>query len=269
MKARFSRIATLVLILGLIGMATGCGLGGGEFVGTGKKLFNYYCADCHGETGKGNGYNAEFIDRTPRDLTDSEANFLGVHTNEMIFEILSRDMMDKDDAIKALLKGEAVRYVNPEMPTFKYTLSDAERWSIVAYVRTLHDNDAPKIELTPEMNRKRPRSERIRQVNLDPETLNSDAQIAAGKKVYTKYGCRACHSLEGKGGRIGPALDRAGFMSNADWLYRWVKTTQAIDPHTKMPTLGLADKEASAIVAYLKTLSAPAAVAAVGDRPKP
>ena len=269
MKAQFSRIATLIMILGLVGMATGCGSGGGEFVGTGKKLFNYYCADCHGETGEGNGYNAEFLDRRPRDLTDSQGPFLAVHTNEMIFGILSRDMMDKDDLIKALLKGEEVRYVNPEMPTFKYTLSDAERWSIVAYVRTLHDNDAPELELTPEMNRKRPRSERIRQVNLDPDTLNSDEQIAAGKKVYTKYGCRACHSLGGKYGRIGPALDRAGFMSNADWLYRWVKETQAIDPHTKMPTLGLTDEEASAIVAYINTLRMPAAATAAGDRPKP
>jgi cytochrome c1 len=58
-------------------------------------------------------------------------------------------------------------------------------------------------------------------------------------------------------------------MSNADWLYRWVKNTQAIDPHTKMPTLGLTDKEALAIVAYLNTLRAPAAVSVAGDRPKP
>jgi mono/diheme cytochrome c family protein len=252
-----------------MGMATGCGLAGNEFVATGGKLFNYYCADCHGETGKGNGYNAEFMNPRPRDLTDSQGPFLAVHSNEMIFEILSRDIMDEDDLIKAILKGEKVRYAHPLMPTFKYTLSDAERWSIVAYVRTLHKNDAPKIELTPEMNRKRPRSERIRQVNLVPETLNSDEQITAGKKVYEKYGCRACHSLGEKDGRIGPALDRAGFMSNADWLYRWVKETQAIDPHTKMPTLGLTDEEASAIVAYINTLRMPAAAAAAGDRPKP
>jgi mono/diheme cytochrome c family protein len=267
MNGRFTGIGALVLILGLIGMAAGCTLFEDEFAATGRKLFNYYCADCHGETGKGNGYNAEFIDPRPRDLTDSKAIFLAVHTNEMIFEILSRDIMDEDDLIKAILKGEKVRYAHPLMPTFKYTLSDAERWSIVAYVRTLHNNDAPKIELTPEMNRKRPRSARIRKVNLDPDILNNDEQISAGKKVYKKYGCRACHSIGGENGRIGPALDRAGLMSNADWLYGWIKNTQAIDPRTKMPTLGLTDEEALAIVAYMKTLIAPAAVA--GDRPQP
>ena len=272
MKTRFSRIATLSLILGLIGMATGCGGsggGGGEFVSIGGKLFNYYCADCHGESGKGDGYNAEFMDPTPRDLTDSKDKYLAGQTNETIYETLSRDLIDKGDVIKALMKGKKLKFVPPVMPTFKYTLSDAERWAIVAYVRTLHNNDAPKIELTAEMNRKRHKSERIRKVDLDPETLNSKEQIASGEKAYKKYGCRACHSLGGKDGRIGPVLDRAGFMSNADWLYRWVKTTQAIDPHTKMPTLGLSDKEALALVAYLKTLQTPPAVAVVEDKPKP
>jgi cytochrome c1 len=58
-------------------------------------------------------------------------------------------------------------------------------------------------------------------------------------------------------------------MSNAQWLYRWVKDTQAVDRRTKMPTVGLSDEEASALVAYLKTLRAPAAVAAAADRPRP
>jgi len=267
MNARFSGIGTLVSILGLIGMAAGCALTENEFVGTGRKLFNYYCADCHGETGQGNGFNAEFLDPRPRDLTDSKEKYLADQTNEKIYETLSRDLIDKGDVIKALMKGRQLRFVPPLMPTYKYTLSDAERWSIVAYVRTLHKNDAPKIELTPQMNRKRPTSARIRKVNLAPDTLNNAEQIASGKQAYAKYGCRACHSIGAKDGTIGPALDRAGFMSNADWLFRWVKDTQAVDRRTKMPTLGLTDKEASAMVAYIKTLSASAPAA--GERPKP
>lgn len=267
MKARFSGVGPLVLMLGLTAMATGCTLFDNEFVATGRKLFNYYCADCHGETGQGNGYNAEFLDPRPRDLTDAKEKYLAGQTNGKIYETLSRDLIDRSDVIKALMQGRKLSFVPPLMPTYKYTLSDAERWSIVAYVRTLHKNDAPKIELTPEMNRNRPGAARIKKVNLAPDTLNNDEQITSGKKVYEKYGCRACHSLGGENGRIGPALDRAGFMSNADWLYRWVKDTQALDRRTKMPTLGLTDEEASAIVAYMKSLKAPAAVA--GDRPQP
>lgn len=263
MKERLSNIGALVLILGLIGMvATGCTLFEDKFVATGKKLFNYYCADCHGETGMGNGYNAEFLPIKPRNLTDLEEKYLAGLSNEQLFKAPYRDLKNPDEA--------AERYIAPLMPTFKYTLSEAEIWSIVAYVRTLHPNDAPRIVITPEMKRKRPRFARIRDVDLGPDTLINDKRIEYGKSLFeSTYGCWTCHSIGGEGGRIGPALDRAGFMSNADWLYRWIKNPQAIRPRTKMPNLGATDEDALAIVAYLNTLKAPTAVAAAGDRPQP
>ena len=53
--------------------------------------------------------------------------------------------------------------------------------------------------------------------------------VDRGKRLYeNKYGCNGCHSLEGEGGKIGPALDRAGFRLNATWIYRWLKNPQAI-----------------------------------------
>ncbi len=259
MKERLSGIGTLVLILGLIGMATGCSLFEDKFVATGRKLFNYYCADCHGKAGKGDGYNAEFMDFDPRDLTDSEEKYLADLTNEQLFKSLYRDLKDPDEDAPPIVAL---------MPTYKYTLSEAELWSIVAYVRTLHPNDASTIALTPEMKRKRPRFARIRNVDIDPDTLINDERVKYGKELFEDtYGCAACHSIEDQGGRSGPALDRAGFMSNADWLYRWIKHPQAIKPRTKMPAPGLTDEDALAVVAYLNSLRAPAPAA--GDRPQP
>ena len=255
MKKRLSGIGILVLVFGLIGLGSGCSSGGGgNFVGIGKKLFSYYCADCHGNSGKGNGYNAEFLDTEPKDLTDSVEKEMVELTNEQIFASVSRDLKDQSDDAPAIVS---------QMPTFKYTLSEAEIWSIIAYVRTLHPNNAPKIELTKQMKRKRPRSARIRNVVIDPELMANKEKIEYGMELFEDiYGCTACHSREGEGGIIGPPLDRAGFMSNADWLYRWLKSPQAIDSHTKMPALGLTDEDAMAVVAYLKTLQAPAVVAA-------
>ena len=262
MRKILPNIGTLVLILGLIGMATGCG-GEKDFVGIGKKLFRFYCIDCHGETGMGNGYNAEFLGFEPRDLTDSEESEVADLTNDQIFAALHRDLKDPDE-------DAYIPEIVAQMPTFKFTLAEAEIWSIVAYVRTLHPNDAPKIVLTPEMKRKRPSFARIRNVEI-PEDLMTDERIELGQEHFEiTYGCITCHSVGGEGGRIGPPLDRAGFMSNADWLYRWIKNPQAIRPRTKMPNLGLTDEDAMAVVAYLKTLRAPRAPAAVaGDQPQP
>lgn len=82
--------------------------------------------------------------------------------------------------------------------------------------------------------------------------------IELGKRLYSnKYGCNGCHSVGGEGGKVGPALDRAGFRLNGTWIYRWVKNPQVMKPETRMPALGLSDADAKAVVMYLGTLRAP------------
>ena len=87
------------------------------------------------------------------------------------------------------------------------------------------------------------------------------AQLAElGKRLYAnKYGCNGCHSVGEEGGKVGPALDRAGFRLNGTWVFRWVKNPQAMKPETRMPALGLSDADAKAVVLYLGTLRAPKA----------
>jgi len=94
-----------------------------------------------------------------------------------------------------------------------------------------------------------------------PDLKTSQAQVAQlverGKRLYeNKYGCNACHNVGGEGGKIGPALDRAGFRLNATWVYRWLKNPQAMDSHTRMPALGLSDADAKAVALYVNTLRA-------------
>ena len=94
-----------------------------------------------------------------------------------------------------------------------------------------------------------------------PDLKTSPAQVAQlverGKRLYeNKYGCNGCHNIGGEGGKIGPALDRAGFRLNATWVYRWLKNPQAMDAHTRMPALGLSDEDAKAVTLYVETLRA-------------
>ena len=107
-----------------------------------------------------------------------------------------------------------------------------------------------------------------------PDLTTKPEQVAAlaetGKKLYSnKYGCNGCHSLAGEGGKVGPALDRAGFRLNGTWIYRWVKNPQAIKPETRMPALGLSDVDAKAVTMYLGTLRAPKADEAPATASKP
>ncbi|MDH5741463.1 MAG: c-type cytochrome, partial [Nitrospira sp.] len=96
--------------------------------------------------------------------------------------------------------------------------------------------------------------------DLAVKPAETAALIERGKRLYeNKYGCDGCHSLAEEGGKIGPALDRAGFRLNATWIYRWLKNPQAMDSATRMPALGLSDADAKAVTMYVATLRAPKA----------
>ena len=67
-----------------------------------------------------------------------------------------------------------------------------------------------------------------------------------------------------EGGKVGPALDRAGFRLNGTWIYRWVRNPQEMKPETRMPALGLSDVDAKAVTMYVGTLRAPKPDAPIG-----
>jgi mono/diheme cytochrome c family protein len=93
-------------------------------------------------------------------------------------------------------------------------------------------------------------------LTVKPEQVAGMVEL--GKRLYSnKYGCNGCHSINEEGGKVGPALDRAGFRLNGTWIYRWVKNPQAMKPETRMPALGLSDTDAKAVTMYLGTLRAP------------
>jgi mono/diheme cytochrome c family protein len=243
--------AVLVIIAGMSGAGmSGCMLFEDPHVVKGKELFEYYCSECHGPKGRGDGYNAKFMDPHPRDLTDSREEYIGPQTNEDIYQTLSRNIVEEKDT-----KPED-NWVPGLMPTFKYTLSDEERWDIVAYVRTLQKNDAGKVDFTKSMKAERPSFQITAKINLEdykPDKLKA-LEEEGQHLVEEKYDCVSCHRIGDKGGHVGPDLNRSGIRLNPWWVYRWIKAPQSIKPDTKMPNFGMSDDEALAITAYLNTL---------------
>lgn len=116
--------------------SAGCALFQSEQVGKGQKLYAHYCMHCHGEHGRQNeGFNwGSMPDPRPKDLSNKSE--MGTFKDEEIFNTISRAM--KDTSPEGGDKIGDDEFAVPTMPTFKYTLSEEEIWSIVAYVRTLH-----------------------------------------------------------------------------------------------------------------------------------
>ena len=57
-------------------------------------------------------------------------------------------------------------------------------------------------------------------------------------KIFNQM-CIACHSLEGQGGVVGPALDGVGDRRSYDNLVAWITDPQQLKPGTLMPKLPL------------------------------
>ena len=127
-----------LVLMGMFVFVNGCALFEDERTAKGKKLYKHYCMHCHGESGRqGEGFNWDSLSNMefppPKDLSDSS---MGESiSDEDIFNAISRDMKDTSDP-KVI---DDVDYFGvATMPTFKYTLSEMEIWSLVRYVRSLH-----------------------------------------------------------------------------------------------------------------------------------
>ena len=71
---------------------------------------------------------------------------------------------------------------------------------------------------------------------------------------YQRYGCQSCHMVGGKGGYVGPPLDKVGSRLKPGWIFHWFKDPEAYKPQTIEPDNKLTDHQAEALTAFLMTL---------------
>jgi mono/diheme cytochrome c family protein len=80
--------------------------------------------------------------------------------------------------------------------------------------------------------------------------------LAAGQQVYAKRGCKACHSVRGTGGSLGPDLTFEGEVKgrDADWHRRHLANPKSTFPGSTMPRFNLPEEERENLIAYLMSL---------------
>ncbi len=78
--------------------------------------------------------------------------------------------------------------------------------------------------------------------------------ILAGRMLYEKGACSACHSIHGKGGTIGPDLTHVGSKKNRDWLIRHFKDPKAVSPGSLMPKVTLPEDQLQQLTDYMLSL---------------
>ena len=95
--------------------------------------------------------------------------------------------------------------------------------------------------------------------------------LETGRRIITKYNCRGCHNVEGKGGEIQkylkaktqypPPLEmgdyHVGERLKSSWLYSFLRSPTPVRTwiKVKMPTFAFTDKEVRDLTAYFEALS--------------
>jgi mono/diheme cytochrome c family protein len=90
----------------------------------GKRLYEHYCAICHGVQGKGDGFNAYNLNPKPKDI--AENGYLNSVTNDWLKQVIS-------------LGGRGVKR-SVLMPAYEGTLNEEQTADVVAYLRHLSQN---------------------------------------------------------------------------------------------------------------------------------
>jgi mono/diheme cytochrome c family protein len=141
------------------------------------------------------------------------------------------------------------------MPAWKYRLPQDDMWALVAFLRQLPSlSPAEYRALQPAPHR--PSSDR--EAMQDPDA-------GRGKRAINQYLCVTCHRIPGIVGPnapVGPPLEGIGtraFIAGAlpntpENMVRWLRDPPRYDPRTAMPDLGVSERDARDIAAYLATL---------------
>lgn len=210
-------------------------LGAPEQVAHGLALYRAHCVQCHGAPGVAPEPFAMGLTPLPAPLMQTGREW------------------QPGDIFWAVKHG----FKMTGMPAWEFRMSDEDIWAVVAFVRQLPAyspaayRDTPSARLTPHETR--------------TDNLRHLPNAGRGRVAIRQYACVGCHRIPGVTGpqaQVGPPLrgiaSRAmlgGVLANTmDNMVAWIRSPQRYSPLTAMPDLGVTERDARDIAAYLATL---------------
>ncbi|WP_346797477.1 c-type cytochrome [Halomonas sp. Bachu 37] len=203
------------------------------------------CVQCHGAPGVSRGDVGKGMTPVPPNLAHTADN----RTPAEIFW-----------AIKHGIKMTG-------MPSWQFIYTDEEIWEIVAFMRQMPRLSPAEYQAQADASRSGDsipaQATAERQYTVKAGTILPDPE--RGRLAMYGYACIACHRIPGLVGPradVGPPLagiaERrfiAGVLANNfDNMVHWLRHPTQVDPLTAMPDLGVTERDARDMTAYLGTL---------------
>jgi mono/diheme cytochrome c family protein len=139
------------------------------------------------------------------------------------------------------------------MPAWKFRMVDADLWAVVAFLRQM-----PRLSPA--------QYQAMKSAAVEPgKDSPGKPDLERGRRAINQYACVTCHAIPGVVGPnapVGPPLERIGargflggvLPNTPENMVRWLRAPQEVNPRTAMPDLGVSERDARDIAAYLSTL---------------
>jgi len=179
----------------------------------GKAIYDKWCAECHGDTGAGDGSAQTYMLPRPRDFTKALYQVRTTASGELPTDADLRRVINEG------MPGTA-------MPQWRDRLTDTQREDVIAYIKSFSQFFAGAAP-TP--------------IEIGNAPGSSAEAIAEGREVYTKLECFKCHGQQGRGdGTSAPTLtddwDQPIFAADlaASWRFNGGSSVEEI--YTRLRT---------------------------------
>jgi len=203
----------------------------------GAACFRDLCVQCHGAPGVAQGAIGQGMQPLPGPLVDARRHW---RARELYW-----------------ITKHGIRLTG--MPAWEFRLSEAELWSVVAFMQQLPDLGPAQYA---DWMRRAPAPPSC---GVPAAPASESGDLERGLRALHQHACTACHMIPGTIGsqvHVGPPLEGigsrqliAGTLANTpDNMVRWLRDTQRVKPGTAMPQLGVSEQAARDMAAYLATL---------------
>lgn len=218
-------------------------LDGHERLARGIALYRQHCAQCHGAPGVAPEPIALSMRPEPPNLLEPGRDW----SAREIYWVIRHGVK---------MSG---------MPGWEHRLSDSELWDLTAFTKAL-----PRISPLEYANATKAPLQAsapapaLHSVGAQPQAAEGNPKL--GNYAIYQYMCATCHTIPGIVGantNVGPDLADIArrryiggvLLNTPENMVRWLRNPQAIDPLSAMPDLGVNEKDARDIAAYLYTLN--------------
>lgn len=147
--------------------------------------------------------------------------------------------------IKALIKDPQGMYPG-ERKMVQYDFNEAQLDDLVAFFKWIGEMD---------LNGWPPKPNLVPMAVQSPTATGGAVAAQLDRPMIYNQMCIACHSLQGQGGTVGPALDGVGARRSYDNLVAWLTDPQAEKPGALMPKLPLTEVDVKELAAFLSKLT--------------